>query len=135
MPAVSEIKEIVDGLLRLQDKILSRESWLKDEAKENIGNVAQIEVYDLYGTYRERLKLAPGLKIVRTDEKPLHLIRLHIDTFIDLLLGERDGEPFDFGKAYAMGLVEFEGQDYHFHATKWAKSFERLRKYLKLVRR
>lgn len=124
------IREIIDGLLKIQDKILATETWLRDEVAENIGNVAQLEVYDIFGAYSERLKLDSNLRIVRTNEPPKHIIRLHIDTFIDLLIGERDGEPFDFGKAYAMGLVEFEGEDYHVHAVKWAKSFSRLRKYL-----
>jgi len=132
MTSINEVKEIVEGLLRLQDKILQKEPQLLEEAKEEVGNVAQIEIYSLHGNYVERLKLDNGLKIVRTNEEPKHVIRMHIDTFIDLLIGERDGEPFDFGKAYMMGLIEFNGVDYHFHAMKWAKAFERLRKYINI---
>jgi len=133
MTSIDEVREVVEGLIKLQDKIVKKEQWLVNEAKEEVGNVAQIEIYSLHGNYIERLKLENGLKIVKTNEKPKHVIRMHIDTFIDLLIGERDGEPFDFGKAYVMGLIEFNGVDYHFHAMKWAKAFEKLRKYIKFV--
>jgi len=133
MTSIDEVKEVVEGLIKLQDKIVKKEQWLINEAKEEVGNVAQIEIYSLHGNYVERLKLENGLKIVKTNEEPKHVIRMHIDTFIDLLIGERDGEPFDFGKAYMMGLIEFNGVDYHFHAMKWAKAFEKLRKYIKFI--
>lgn len=128
MSSLDEIKEVIEGLLRLQDKILARErDWIVEEAKENVGNVAQIEIYNVFGTYAERLKLDNGYRIVKTTEPPKHVIRVHIDTFIDLLTGD-----LDFKDAYAKGLVEFKGENYHLHAIKWAKGFERIRKYLKL---
>jgi len=127
VPSLDEIREVIDGLLRLQDMIISKErDWIESEAKEDIGNVAQIEIYNVFGTYRERLKLADGYRIVKTTEKPKHVIRVHLDTFLDLLTGE-----LDFGEAYAKGLVQFSGENYHIHAIKWAKGFERLRKYLR----
>lgn len=128
MSSLDEIKEVIEGLLRLQDKILARErDWIVEEAKENVGNVAQIEIYNVFGTYAERLKLDNGYRIVKTTEPPKHVIRVHIDTFIDLLIGD-----LDFKDAYAKGLVEFKGENYHLHAIKWAKGFERIRKYLRL---
>lgn len=128
MSSLDEIKEVIEGLLRLQDKILARErDWIVEEAKENVGNVAQIEIYNVFGTYAERLKLDNGYRIVKTTEPPKHVIRVHIDTFIDLLTGD-----LDFKDAYAKGLVEFKGENYHLHAIKWAKGFERIRKYLRL---
>jgi len=133
MSVVEDVKEVIDGILKLQDKIMAREPWTIDEAKESVGNIAQIEIYSLYGTHDERLKLDESLRIVRTNEPPKHVIRMHIDVFLDLLLGERDGRAFDFGKAWIQGLVEFYGEDYITHSLKWAKAFERLRKYLSLV--
>lgn len=128
MSSFDEIKEVIEGLLRLQDKILARErDWIVEEAKENVGNVAQIEIYNVFGTYAERLKLDNGYRIVKTTEPPKHVIRVHIDTFIDLLTGD-----LDFKDAYAKGLVDFKGENYHLHAIKWAKGFERIRKYLRL---
>ena len=135
MAAVNEIKEVIDGILKLQDKIMSREPWIVEEAKENVGNIAHIEIYSLYGSHVERLKLDENLRIVKTSEEPKHIIRMHIDVFLDLILGERDGQPFDFGKAWTQGLVEFYGEDYITHAMKWAKAFERLRRYLDLIKR
>ena len=124
--SLKEVEEIIEGLLRLQDKIMKLEGdWIKEEARESIGNVAQIEVYNIYGTYSERLKLEDGYRIVKTREPPKHIIRVHIDTFLDLLTWE-----IDFYDAYAKGLVEFEGENYHIHAIKWSKGFERLRKYI-----
>lgn len=131
---MNEVKEIIDGLLKLQDKIMKKEKWTIKEAEKNVGNIAQIEIYDVFGKYSDRLKLDKNYRIVRTNEKPKHIIRMHIDTFIDLLLGERDGEPFDFGKAWVQGLVEFQGEDYITHAMKWAEVFSKLRKYLDLVK-
>ena len=125
MPAIDEIKDIFEGLLRLQDIILQREPWIKDEAKEDIGNVAHIEVYNVFGTHTERLKLEKGFRIVKTKEPPKHKIRMHIDVFLDLLTGE-----IDFHEAYVKGLIEFEGEQYHIHAMKWSRAFERLRKYI-----
>lgn len=129
--SIDEIGEILEGILRLQDIILKRErSWIETEAKEDVGNVAQIEVYNAFGTYSERLKLDSGYRIVKTNEEPKHLIRVHIDTLIDLLTGD-----LDFGEAYAKGLIEFRGENFHLHAIKWAKGFSRLRKYLNILRR
>lgn len=127
MSSIEEVKEVIDGLIKLQDKILKSEPWLHEEVEENIGNVAQIEIYSLYGTYSERLKLENGMRIVKTTEEPIHVIRMHIDTFIDLLSGE-----LDFGEAYAKGLVEFDGLDYHVHSLMWSRAFKRLRKYISL---
>jgi len=120
-----EIREIIDGLLSLQSIIIKNEPWIIDETKGDIGNVAQIEIYDSNGVYPERLKLVENYKIVRTDEKPIHKISMHIDTLIDLLSGD-----IDFGEAYLKGLVKFEGKDFHIHAMKWSKAIKRLRKYL-----
>jgi len=126
MSSLDEIKEVIDGLLRLQDMILKKErTWIEQEAQESIGNIAQIEVYNVFGSYRERLKLVDGYRIVKTTEQPKHVIRIHIDTLIDLLTGE-----MDFHEAYAKGLVQFNGENYHIHAIKWAKGFARLRKYI-----
>ena len=132
---MSEIREIIDGLLKLQDKLRKKEKWLVDEAKQNVGNVAQIEIYSDKETYREKLKLDENLRIVRTNEDAKHVIRMHLDTFIDLLIGERDGSHFDFGTAWTQGLIEFTGEDYISHAMKWAKAFERLRKYLDIAKK
>ena len=133
--AVDEIREIINGILKLQDKIMSREPWIVEEARENVGNVAHIEIYSLYGSHVERLKLDENFRIVRTEEKPKHVIRMHIDCLIDLILGERDGQPFDFGKAWTQGLIEFYGEDYITHAMKWSKAFERLRKYINMAKK
>jgi len=128
--AVGEVEDVINGLLKLQDMILKREPWLLEEAKESIENVAQIEIYHLFGAYRERLKLDKGLKIIKTTEKPKHLISMHLDVFLDLIIG-----TIDFGEAYVRGLVEFRGESYHVHALRWAEAFKRLRKYLKMVSR
>jgi len=127
MASIDEVEEIIDGLLKLQDKIIRKEKWISEEAVEDVGNVAHIEVYSVFGSYSTRLKLDKGLRIVKTNEKPLHVIRMHIDTFLDLLTG-----TLDFGEAWARGLIEFDGDNYHVHAMKWARAFKRLRKYIVL---
>jgi len=124
--SLDEVKEIIEGIIRLQDKIMREEPWLVEEAKESEGNIAQIEIYNVLGTYRERLKLQ-GMKIVKTTEEPIHLIRCSLDVFLDLLLGEQD-----FGDAYANGLIEFRGENFQVHALKWAKAFKRIRKHIKI---
>jgi len=125
---MSEVEEIINGLLRLQDKILGDKSidrWVKDRASENIGNVASLRVFDEEGQTEVTLKLDKDMKIKKTNEKPRHVITMHIDTFIDLLSGE-----LDFKEAYVNGLIEFDGDNYHVHAMMWAKAFERIRGWL-----
>ena len=132
-----KVEKLIDGLLKLQDAILEKEKDMIQEFEVNkaVGNVAQIEVYDDKENYSVRLKLDENLRIVKTDEEPMHLIRMHVDTLVDLILGERGGRPFDFGRAYAEGHIEFMGIDYHLHAMKmakaWEKAFYRIRKYLR----
>jgi len=118
-------EEIIDGLLNLSDRIFSQEEWLADQAKEQAGNVAIIEVYDLEKTVSRKLKLQPNLKIVETDKDHRHRIRMHTDTFLDLLSGK-----LTFGDAWTEGEVEFYGEDYNKHAVIWARSFEKLRGYI-----
>jgi len=118
-------EEIIDGLLSLSDRIFSQEEWLTSQAKEQMGNVAIIEVYDLEGTVSRKLKLRPNLQIVETDEDHLHRIRMHTDTLLDLLNGD-----LTFGDAWTQGEVEFYGEDYNRHAVIWARSFEKLRGYI-----
>ena len=123
------IREIINGLLKLQDMVLGKnpvDPWVKQRALENVGNVAMIQIIDEDGVVQERLKLdKKTLKIVRTNERPKHVISMHIDVFLDLLSGD-----LDFRDAYVNGLVDFRGTDYHAHAMMWAKAFERLRKYI-----
>lgn len=139
----SRVERIIDGLLKIQELIIRNERDFIDEilskSRDDIGNVAQIEVYDDESCYSIRLKLIEGYRIVKTDEEPLHVIRMHIDTLIDLILGERGGRPFDFGRAYAEGRIVMYGPDYHIHAMRfareWEKAFIRFRKYLAKVSR
>jgi len=122
------VEEIIDGLLNLQDRmmdIVDREPWLQKEAEEGKGRIAQIEVYDLDGTYGKRLKVTNDLRIVETEDEPIHLIRCHVDTFLDCLSGD-----LTFGDAYARGLIEFQGENYQVHAAKWSRAFQRYRGYL-----
>ena len=124
------IREIINGLLKLQDMVLGKnpvDSWVRQRALENVGNVAMIQIIDEDGVVQEKLKLdEKTLKIVRTNERPKHVISMHIDVFLDLITGD-----LDFRDAYVNGLVDFRGSDYHAHAMLWAKAFERLRKYIK----
>ena len=55
-------EEIIDGLLSLSDRVFSQEEWLADQAEEQAGNVAIIEVYDLEGTVSKKLKLRRTFK-------------------------------------------------------------------------
>jgi len=122
------VEEIIDGLLNLQDRmmnIVDREPWLQKEAEEGKGRIAQIEVYDLQGTYSKRLKVTDDLRIVETEEEPVHLIRCHVDSFLDILGGD-----LTFGDAYSRGLIDFQGKDFHVHAMKWARAFQKYRGYL-----
>jgi len=118
-------EEIIDGLLSLSDRIFSQEDWLADQAEEQVGNVAIIEVYDLEGTVSRKLKLQPNLQIVETEENHRHRIRMHTDTLLDLLDGD-----LTFGDAWTQGEVGFYGEDYNRHAVIWARSFKRLRGYI-----
>lgn len=122
---MSELKELIDGFFRIQRFILRENPWIQKEAEPEIGNVAQIEIYDEKSAHTERLKLEKDMVIVRTNEPYVHKIRMHIDTFLLLLSGN-----LSFADAYTMGLIEFEGKDYHLHAMKWAQAFERLREFM-----
>jgi len=125
---MSDVEDIINGLLRLQDKILGDkpvDRWVKDRVVENIGNVASLRVFDEEGETEVTLKLDRDLRIRKTEDKPKHVITMHIDTFIDLLSG-----GLDFRQAYVNGLVDFEGENYHVHAMMWARAFERIRGWL-----
>ena len=125
---MSDVEDIINGLLRLQDKIIGDkpvDRWVKDRVVENIGNVASLRVFDEEGETVVTLKLDKDLRIRKTNERPKHVITMHIDTFIDLLSGD-----LDFRQAYVNGLVDFEGENYHVHAMMWARAFERIRGWL-----
>jgi len=125
---MSDVEDIINGLLRLQDKILGDkpvDRWVKDRVVENIGNVASLRVFDEEGETVVTLKLDKDLRIRKTNEKPKHVITMHIDTFLDLLGGD-----LDFRQAYVNGLIDFQGEDYHLHCLMWAKAFERIRGWL-----
>ena len=127
MPAaIDRVPVIIDKLLALQKYIIPREKDIISE--EDIGNVAQLEVYDVLGQQSVRLKLTENYEIVKTDEPPKHLIRMPLEIFIKLIADE-----MDFATAYRQGYVQFTGEDYHIHAEKWAIAFGRLRRYLKMV--
>jgi len=119
------VEEIVDGLLSLQDRLFAKEEWLKEEAREGVGRVAQLLVYEAGGTYKKRLELKPNLRIVESERDPVHVVSCHVDTFLDLLNGD-----LSFGDAYTRGEVDFSGENYHKHAVKWARAFKRLRGYI-----
>jgi len=126
---MSDVEDIINGLLRLQDKIIGDkpvDRWVKDRVVENIGNVASLRVFDEEGETVVTLKLDKDLRIRKTNEKPKHVITMHIDTFLDLLSGD-----LDFKDAYVNGLIDFQGENYHLHCLLWAKSFKRLRSVLK----
>jgi len=129
---MSEVEDIINGLLRLQNLVVGPkpiDEWVLEKAKENVGNIAMIRVYDEEGVSEVTLKLTEDLKIVKTNEKPRHVITMHINTFIDLLTGD-----LDFRDAYVNGLIDFQGESYHVHALLWSKAFERLRWLLKKYR-
>ena len=129
---MSEVEDIINGLLRLQNLVVGPkpvDEWVLEKAKENVGNIAMIRVYDEEGVSEVTLKLTEDLKIVKTNENPKHVITMHINTFIDLLTGD-----LDFRDAYVNGLLDFQGENYHLHCLLWAKSFERLRGILKRYR-
>jgi len=121
---MSEVEEVINGLLRLQDKLMreNNDTWLEERMSENMGNVAMLMVYDDEGITKVALKLDSDMKIRKTNEKPKHVITMHVDTLLDLLTGD-----LDFRDAYLKGWLDFQGEDYHFHAMLWAKAFERLR--------
>ena len=129
---MSEVEDIINGLLRLQNFVVGPkpvDEWVLKKAKENVGNIAMIRVYDEEGVSEVTLKLTEDLKIVKTNEKPKHVITMHIDVFLDLLSGD-----LDFRDAYVNGLLDFQGENYHLHCMLWAKAFERLRRVLRRYR-
>ena len=126
---MSDVEDIINGLLRLQNLVVGPnpvDEWVLEKARENVGNVAMIRVYDDSSISEVTLKLTEDLKIVKTNEKPKHVITMHINVFLDLLSGD-----LDFRDAYLNGLLDFQGENYHIHALLWSKAFERLRKVLK----
>ena len=126
---MSDVEDIINGLLRLQNLVVEPnpvDEWVLEKARENVGNVAMIRVYDDSSISEVTLKLTEDLKIVKTNEKPKHVITMHINVFLDLLSGD-----LDFRDAYLNGLLDFQGENYHIHALLWSKAFERLRKVLK----
>ena len=126
---MSDVEDIINGLLRLQNLVVGPnpvDEWVLEKARENVGNVAMIRVYDDSGISEITLKLTEDLKIVKTNEKPKHVITMHINVFLDLLSGD-----LDFRDAYLNGLLDFQGENYHIHALLWSKAFERFRRVLK----
>jgi len=126
---MSDIEDIINGLLRLQNIVFGSKPadiWVKEKAIENTGNIAQIVVYEDDKAVNVNLKLDENLNIVKTNEPPKHVLSMHIDTFLDLVSGD-----MDLKSAYLRGLVTFEGENYHVHAILWGQSFERLRGLIK----
>jgi len=126
---MSRVERIINGLLKLQNLVVGPkpvDEWTLKKVKENIGNIAMLRVYDRKGVSEVTLKLTEGLKIVKTNEKPKHVITMDIGTLLDILTGD-----LDFGDAYVNGRINFQGEDYHLHCFLWAKAFKRLRRTLK----
>ena len=125
---VRRIDAIVNGLIRLSGRIIGQDSWARERVGGGVGNVAQLEIFDIEDRYSRRLELTPELRVVDSTKEPIHTIRMHTDTMLALLSDE-----LDFGEAYNRGLVEFEGRDYHVHAMAWSRAFRMLRGYIREV--
>ena len=123
----SKVDQIIDGLIRLGQKIAPADDWVQKHSREMVGRTAQIQVWDLDRTYPRRLRLGPGFTIQESQDEPYHVIGMDIDTFTALLSGD-----LDWGQAWTEGKIEFDGPDFVRHAMLWAKAFRRYRGYLQL---
>jgi len=117
------VRSIIDKLLTLQEMFYPE---VEEYYREGEGRVALLKVV---GDDNESvlLKCEKGkIRYAREDEKPVHIFRVSIDTFLDLVSGEKDIREcmakgsfiIESSSTGTVDLVEME---------KWAKAFYRLR--------
>jgi len=122
----TKVDEIIDGLLRLSQKIIPHDDWAMARAEPMMGKPAQLVVYDLGKTYSRCLKLGSNFEVLDAEgAEPYHQISMAYDTMIALLAGD-----LDWGQGWTEGKIEFSGQDYVKHAALWSKAFKRFKGYL-----
>ena len=130
---MSEIDDIINGLLTLQSHVLGKkptDMWVKNMILENKSNVAQLVIYDDNSTTDVRLTLDSENNIVKTDNDPVHVIQMHIDTFLAILSND-----VSINEAYLNGLVQVSGENHHVHCLIWAKAFERLKSIMNYIKK
>jgi len=121
------VKKVVEKLLALQDHLWSVvpedvKKTMMESAKKYSDRSAQLEIYDKNGTEIIRLELTPEMKVRMGTSTPVCVIRMSVDTFIDLLTGETD-----LRSAYFRGELDFHGENWLYYATAWMHYFDRLR--------
>jgi len=129
-----KLEKILNNVIEMQDSLFK---MLRPEDREFIQKEEQ-EVADIValvcidgedgGEFKITLDEQGFIRYAPDNYEPVHTIRLHEDTFLDLLSGESD-----FQKAYMRGEISFEGRNKTYHALKIGRGFKRLSHLLKVV--
>ena len=134
MFSVSKVRSVIEKIIRLQDelaRLVDRDLYeeFKEEVEREPERVGVLEIRDRSGSERVIIALQQGrARIVDNPDKIDHVVKMDLDTFVDLITGE-----LDLGEAWALDLVEVEGEDSMLHLIRWVKWFRVMREALKKV--
>jgi hypothetical protein len=131
----SYVRRIIDKLLAIQDRFYPE---TKEYYRMGSGKVALVRIVGIDGD--SVLLKCDGYRITYAseDDQPVHIFRMTVDTFLNILSGEED-----LREAIAKGHFVIEnastGTVDIVELEKWAKAFERLRglilKYSRLLKK
>lgn len=126
---MSWVKELLEKLLRIQDKILANQPWLEQEAEEAEGRKSILVVEDPDGG-RFPLEISGRrIKWAESEDGWMHRITLSGDSFIDILKGTAD-----IDEEIRLRHIRVEGVDSTLHMKKMRDAFTRLRHLFSLLR-
>ncbi len=123
------VKQIIDKLLALQDKFYS---YAEEYFKQGEGKVSLVKIVGIDGE-NVMLKVRGGrIQYASDNEKPIHIFKCSIDTFLDLITGEEDLREaitkghfvIEQASTGTIDLVELE---------KWSQAFSKLKHLINKV--
>ena len=128
---MSRVRSVIEKIVRLQDEILRRVDRvayeeLIEELSREPDRVGVLEIRSKDGVDRVAIALSGGRARIVDGASYDHKVSMDVDTFLDLVTGD-----LDLGEAWALGLVDVEGEDDTYHLVRWVKWFRVLREGLR----
>jgi len=129
---ITKPRELIEEILNYQDELQRKNPYVAKRARqEGEGKVANLEIL-MPNQEKDTIQLEykNGRARMADDEaKPVHTITMRYNTFLSLLSGE-----ISFREAWSRpverGGLRFEGKNWSYHASVWAKHFSKLREQL-----